>query len=121
MYLVTISQPKNLIHLNFIGHVTADELETGINDFTALLTQLPAGCRMLADLERLELMDLDCAGPIGEVMELCDRKGVSLIVRLIPDQSKNIGLNILTLFHYHHRPSVVTCETMAEAARALGL
>jgi len=72
-------------------------------------------------LGRLDSMDLDCAGPIGRVMEMCDHKGVGMVVRLIPDPSKNIGLNILTLFHYRHRPKVATCETMAEAARLLGL
>jgi len=42
-------------------------------------------------------------------------------VRVIPDSNKDIGLNILSLFHYRHQPQVVTCKNMAEAARALGL
>ena len=121
MYLATSSQVKNLLYLSFIEHVTVDELERGIPDVTALLSALPAGCRVFVDFGRLDSMDLDCAGPIGKVMEMCDQKLVALVVRLVPDPSKNIGLNILTLFHYHHRLTFVTCETMADAARALGL
>ena len=121
MFLATSSQPKRLLHLSFLGHVTADELERGLADVAALLAALPAGCRLFMDLGRLGSMDLDCADAIGKVMEMCDHKSVGLVVRLVPDPSKNIGLNILTLFHYRHRPAVASCETMAEAARALSL
>jgi hypothetical protein len=30
-------------------------------------------------------------------------------------------MNILTVFHYPHRPRVVTCQNLAAAAGALGL
>jgi len=29
-------------------------------------------------------------------------------------------MNILTVFHYPHRPRVVTCKNLIEAVRALG-
>ena len=54
-------------------------------------------------------------------LELCDAKGVSLVVRVIPDPAKDIGMNILSLFHYRHRPRSVTCASMEEAARLLAL
>jgi hypothetical protein len=46
---------------------------------------------------------------------------VELVVRVIPDPTKDIGLNILSVFHYRHRVRVVTCQTMEEAARLLAL
>lgn len=49
-------------------------------------------------------------------MELLDRSGVGTLVRVIPDPCKDIGMNILTLFHYPHRPRVMTCENMNEGA-----
>jgi hypothetical protein len=52
---------------------------------------------------------------------LCDQKGVALVVRVVPDPTKDIGFNILSLFHYPHRPPAVTCKTMVEAARLLSL
>jgi len=42
-------------------------------------------------------------------------------VRVIPDASKDIGLDILSIFHYRHRPRVVTCKNMAEAFKKLSL
>ena len=121
MFLATTNKAKRLLLLSFIQHVGVEELRRGNQELVALLADLPAGIRVLADLSRLEAMDMDCAGEFGKEMELCDRHGVDLVVRVIPDPTKDIGLNILTVFHYRRRPRVVTCETMAEAARVLSL
>jgi hypothetical protein len=66
-------------------------------------------------------MDLDCAPEIGRTMELIDQKGVSMVVRVLPDSSKDIGMNILTRFHYRSQPHVVTCCNLAEAFKKLEL
>jgi hypothetical protein len=66
-------------------------------------------------------MELACLTEIGRGMEMVDQSGVGLVVRVIPDPSKDIGLNILTAFHYAHPPRLVTCKNMTEAARALAL
>jgi hypothetical protein len=121
MFLLTTNKSKRLIHMSFIGHVTAEELRQGSRDLVALLPDLPAGLHLLADLERLESMDADCVEQLGKNMELLDRHGVELAVRVIPDPTKDIGLSILTVFHYRNPPRTVICETMAEAARALSL
>jgi hypothetical protein len=86
-----------------------------------LLADLPDGFRMLADLSGLEFMDVACADIIGKTMELMDRHGVAMVVRVIPDPAKDIGLNIISIFHYPNRPRIVTCQTMAEAGRLLEL
>ncbi len=121
MFLAAINKPKRLLHLSFIGRVGPHELESGHKEVAALVAELLPGFRLLTDLGRLESMDLECEREIGRVMELCDRKEVGLVVRVIPDPSKDIGMNILTLFHYKHRVNTATCETMEEAGRALQL
>jgi len=45
--------------------------------------------------------------------------GVELVVRVIPDPHKDIGFNILSLFHYRRRVRIVTCPTLEEAMKAL--
>jgi hypothetical protein len=101
--------------------VTLEELQRGGKEMAELLADLPAGVRLLGDLERLQSMDRDCVAELGRNMELLDRHGVEMAVRVIPDPSKDIGFNILTIFHYQNRPRVVTCSNMIEAARALSL
>ena len=122
MFLATINKPKQLLCLSFIDRVRLDELERVREQSALLLAELAPGFRLLTDLDRLESVDADCAPEIGRLMELCDEKGVSIVVRVIPDPTKDIGLNIIARFHYRkHRPRIVTCETMAEAAELLSL
>jgi hypothetical protein len=121
MFLATINKPKHLLHFSFIQHVGVDELAGARENVITLLAELQIGFRLLTDLGRLESMDVRCAEEIGRMMELCDEKGIGLVVRVIPDQGKDIGFNILSLFHYRHMPSILTCKNMVEAAKILSL
>jgi len=121
MVLVTTNRAKQLLCLSYLERVQAGDLERSREDLEVLLAELRPGFRLLADLSRLESMDLDCAAGLGQFMELMDQGGVSLVVRVIPDPRKDIGMNILTILHYRHRPRLVTCATWAEAAKELSL
>jgi anti-anti-sigma regulatory factor len=121
MLLVTSNQPKQLLCLNYVGRILPDELKLARADIQALLAELPPGFRLLADLSQVESMNPDCAPEIGRTMELLDRAGVKLIVRVIPDPAKDIGMNILTIFHYPHHPQIITCKNLSEAVRKLSL
>jgi hypothetical protein len=121
MFLATINPARRLMHLSYLDRVTAAELERSLPEVQALLTLLPDGFEMLADLGRLESMDIDCEGIVGRTMETLERHGIKRVVRVIPDPRKDIGLKIIGLFHYSKKIRIVTCGTMAEAAQVLGL
>ena len=121
MFLVTINKPRRLIYFSYIGHVGVEELQRQSGDLEAQLAELPAGFQLLADLSRLESMDIACVPEIGKAMELLERHHVGLIVRVVPDPGKDIGFNIISAFHYKNRPRTATCETMEQAARLLSL
>ena len=121
MFLATTNQPKKLLLLSYIGHVRAEDLQQGWEDVQMLASKLPVGFHLLTDLGRLESMDLACATEIGRIMDLCKAKEVGMVVRVVPDPKKDIGLNILSLFHYGQQIHANTCETMKEAAHLLSL
>jgi hypothetical protein len=121
MFLATINKPSRLLYLTYIGRVTAEELRRGREESAALLAELPRGFRVLADLDRLESMDPDAAVELGKMMEVAEARGVGMVVRVISDPQKDIGLNILSFFHYRNQPDVITCANMIEAAQALEL
>jgi hypothetical protein len=121
MVLVTSNKQHRLLVLNYVQRVTPVELESARGEFTALLADLPPGIRVLADLSQLESMDPECTVEIGRTMDLFNQHGVSLIVRVIPDPSKDIGLNILAIFHYPHPPRTINSRTLAEALHQLSL
>ena len=66
-------------------------------------------------------MDIACAPELGKLMELAQQNGVRTVVRVMPDPTKDIGLNILSHFHYRDLPKIQTCATMEEAAKLLSL
>ena len=119
MVLATSNKLKRLVCVNYIGRVCKGDLERNRPDLEALLAELGPDFRVLVDLSYLELMEVDCAPELGGFMELIDRSGVAKVVRVIPNQTKDIGMNILTAFHYRNRPQIITCKTMTEAAREL--
>jgi len=121
MFLATINKRKQLLYLSFIGRVSVEELERAHIDIAGLLDELTNGFRLLADFSPLDSMDINGTREIGKTMELCEQKGVGLVVRIIPNPGKDIGLNILSAFHYRHRPRIVTCVSLLEAGEVLGL
>ena len=121
MFLATSSKPGRLLRLDYIGRIRPEELARCAEDTKTLLAELPRGFRLLADFSQLEAMDLACMAEIGRMMELLDQSGVGLIVRVFPDPSKDIGFNIVGIFHYPNNPRVITCQTMTEAGKALAI
>lgn len=119
--VVTIeAQPSQaLLLVRYAGHVTAEEAREGEQQAPSALAQLEPGFRLLADLSDLSSMDLACAPFIEKVMDLCQKKGVVDVVRVIPDPTRDIGMQIMSRFHYGRAVRIVTCETMTEAMRIL--
>src|SRR5450631_2314252 len=112
MFLATSNKAKELLYLSYIEHVTVADLRRGHGEVMALLAELPAGFKMLADLSLLESMDLGCVEELGKMMERFDQHGIKQVVRVIPDPTKDIGFKILEVFHYPHRLRTMNCETM---------
>ena len=110
---------RNLLRTRYSGNVTAACLGAAIPRAEPLLRQMKSGFAVIADLTELESMELECGPHIGRLMELCKAQGVSMVIRVLPDRHKDIGLNILSLIHYRGKVKTLTCETMAEAERAL--
>jgi len=121
MFLATLNRPSQLLVLSYLGHVTPQEVQRGMEEIRAMAADLKPGYDLLADFERLESMDLACRTELGRLMEMVDQTGVGLLVRVMPDPSKDIGLDILSLFHYRKIPRSITCRTLAEAAAKLSL
>ncbi len=121
MLLVTSNPSKQLLYLHFVGTVRPEDFKVGQAEMAAQLAGLAPGFRYLVDMSGLDFMGLECMAALGGLMDLIGQSEVGLVVRVIPDSSKDIGMNILTIFHYPHRLPVVTCQNLAGAVRALGL
>ena len=119
MFETGFDKTKNLLRVRFCGHVDADEAKQCTEQMALLLSDATPGFRLLTDLTGLESMDTACVPFIRRAMDLCNKHGVSTVIRVIPDPHKDIGFNILSLFHYGHEIHIVTCENLAAAMQAL--
>jgi anti-anti-sigma regulatory factor len=110
---------KNLFTIRYHGRVDADETEQWLAPMQAGVAKLRSGFALLVDLTDLESMDLGCAPHIREMMEFCNGRGVSTVVRVIPDPRRDIGMEIMSRFHYAGNVRIVTCATIEEATKIL--
>jgi len=64
-------------------------------------------------------MGASCAPELGAIMDLCSGKGVSTVVRVIPDRNKDIGFNLISRFHLQRQVKARTYASLAEAIKRL--
>ena len=119
MFQVGVDKSQNLLKITYAQHVGAEDTKRVEQEIPPLLADVRPGFRLLTDLSGLESMDLACVPYIKRMMDLCNKKGVEAVVRVIPDPHKDIGFKILSLFHYRRRVRIVTCATLEEAMKAL--
>ena len=119
MFQAEADKAKNVLHVTYRQRVGPEETRRCAEAVQRLVAELPPGFRLLTDLSGLETMDLACVPHIEQMMDLCNKKGVETVVRVIPDPHKDIGFNIMSLFHYRRRVRIVTCENLEEALRVL--
>ena len=120
MFDVKLDKAKKLLTVVYSGRVVPEESKRCEQEIRRIVADEATVPNLLTDMIGLENMDVACGQDIARVMDLLDCKGVETVVRVIPDPRKDIGLNIMSLFHYRRGVRIVTCETMEEALRVLG-
>lgn len=119
MYSVESDRSKRLLVISAAGRVTKKEVERVALRVCQMMKEITPGFRVLTDFRWLERMDPAAAVPLAEIMDALAEKDVAAVVRVIPDPHKDIGLNILSQFHYGPQIKLVTFESLAEALSAL--
>jgi hypothetical protein len=119
MHSVESDRSKRLLVISAAGRVTKKEVESVALRVREMMKEVTPGFRVLTDFRWLERMDPAAAVPLAEIMDALAEKGVAAVVRVIPDPHKDIGLNILSQFHYGPQIKLATFESLAEALSAL--
>ena len=117
MFTVKLDRTQNALTIGYGGRVTPDEIQRCAEQVRSVLREMQPDFRLLVDLTELQSMDVSCSPLIGGIMEMCNAGGVAEVVRIIPDPTRDIGLQILSYFHYGDHVSVMTCATLDEARR----
>jgi anti-anti-sigma regulatory factor len=119
MVAIEVDQTKNLLVVRYRGWIGSGEMQSGLDQIQMGLAKLESGFRILGDLTELESMDVSCAPFLERIMDMCNEKGVATVIRVIPDPHRDIGLQIMSIFHYGDHVQIVTCQTLVEAMEIL--
>ena len=119
MYSVEIDRSKRLLVISALQRVTAEQAKLAAKQVRELVRDVAPGFRVLADFRWLESMDAAAAPHVAKIMDTLAEKGVSSVTRVMPDPHKDIGLNILSQFHYGPEIQIATFETLADALQSL--
>ena len=119
MYSVEADKSKRLIVISAVGHVTTGEVKEAAQKVREIVKDTAPGFRVLSDFRWLDSMQASASKHVAEIMDAVAAKKVGLVARVIPDPRKDIGLNILSHFHYGPEIQTATFETLADALQSL--
>jgi hypothetical protein len=119
MYAVELDRSKRLLVISAAQKVTAEEAKMAAQHIRELLRDITPGFRVLADFRGLQSMDPAAAPHIAKIMDALAEKEVASVTRVMPDPHKDIGLNILSQFHYGPQVQIATFETLADAIQSI--
>jgi hypothetical protein len=109
----------NLVRTRYFGDITVAGMQDAVTKVEALLPSLKPGFSVFADLRDVASMGLDCVPQLTQIMDLCREHGIGMIVRRLPEPTRDIGINILSVVHYRGKVRTVTVDTVEEAEQAL--
>ena len=121
MYAVELDRSKRLLVISAAKTVTAEEAKMVAQRIRELLQDITPGFRVLADFRGLQSMDSAAAPHTAKIMDALAEKEVASVTRVMPDPNKDIGLNILSQFHYGPDVTIATFETLADAVQSIAL
>jgi hypothetical protein len=119
MYVVELDRSKRVLVISAVQRVTAEEAKVVAQRVRELVRDVDPGFRVLTDFRWLDSMDSGAAPHIAEIMDALAEKGVASVTRVIADPHKDIGLNILSQFHYGPKIQIATFETLADALQSM--
>jgi len=117
--VVELDQSKRLLVISAAQSVTAEQARQAADQVRELLQGVTPGFRVLADYRWLESMQPATARHVAEIMDALAEKQVASVTRVMPDPHKDIGLNILSQFHYGPEVKVATFQTLADGLQSL--
>ncbi len=119
MFSVKFDKKNDILMVSFWGDFDAHQSQKLYKELENMLPNLRKGFRILTDLSGLDTMDINAAPYIEKIMKACNSRGVSRIIRIIPDSSKDIGFGIMSTFHYSKNVKIQIYKTFNEAKQHL--
>ena len=104
--------------MSYCEHVGLADIKRCLDDVRAIMPKMQPDFLVITDLSCLQSMDAECAEDVGTIMDVCVERGMSTVVRVIPDPQKDIGFALIARFHHPSSVRTRTYENLAEAVKS---
>ena len=119
MYSVEADSGKRVIVISAAGRVTEEELKGAVQEVREILKDAQPGFQLFTDFRWLQSMPASSARYIADIMDALAEKQIGSVIRVMPDTHKDIGLNILSRFHYDPKIPITTFDSLADALHSM--
>jgi anti-anti-sigma regulatory factor len=119
MVNVSYDHEHNTVIVEFKGNIDAAQAEQFFSDIEQVLPRHGKGFKLLTDFSSVEAMDLAVQRGIKKAMELFNGRGVTEVLRVLPDPDMGIGFNIMSRFRYSKDIRIHTLRSREEAEARL--
>jgi len=119
MLTVSIDKRNNRAVIVFAGTVGFADATNLYEEVRRILPELKKGFSVVTDLSALKRMHEASRAFLEKTMDLLNANGVSKVIRIIPDPSKDVGFSIMSMFHYSSEVTIRTCTSYQEAEKYL--
>ena len=120
MFYLRIDDKGDKLVISYEDYFDYSQAERFFADLQKIAPKLKRGFLLVVDLSSLERMDPSAGVFIEKAMDLLNASGVSKVIRIIPDETKDIGFDIMSAFHYSHNVIMHTFKSLQEAERYSG-
>lgn len=119
MIRVSYDSTLNAVVIVFSDQVDITQAEQSYIDIQKATPKHGKGFKILTDLSKVESMEPGVRAAIKKSMDFFNQNGVTEVIRIIPDPSKDIGFSIMSLFHYSKDVQILTVSSFEEASAYL--
>lgn len=119
MIEVSYDESLNAFLIHYKGDVTAQHAEELYSNLLALIPQQKKGFRVLVDLSNATSVSPGITEALNKIMDLLNIQGVKEIIRIVPDPMYDVGLNIMSAFHYSKEVKLLTLTSRKEADKRI--
>ena len=119
MVKVSYDDEHNTVIIEFEGNIDAAQAESFFSDVEKVLPKPGKGFKLLTDFSSVQTMELAVKDEIKKAMGLFNARGVTEILRVLPDPDMDIGLNIMSRSRYSQDVKIVTLRSREEALARL--
>lgn len=109
----------NAVVIEFAGHIDVAQVERYYPEMLKVIPKGVKGFKLLTDFTLVEEMDAQVQGIIKKIMDILNERGVTEIIRVVPDPEKDFGFNIMSAFHYSKKVKIVVLPSREEAEEQL--